>query len=142
MLEQGGCSAAGAELLRPAPPRTWPRSCLPARCRPGVLIRSKRCVAGIKPRAAVETLLLLGTPTPTNLLRSPSSPRLLPFQTTRAHQQLRQDLSHRLRPRAQALPCRSSNPSHSSPIPAETPPWTPHRGQPLSELLNCRSLLH
>jgi hypothetical protein len=30
VLEQGGCSAAGAEPLRPVPPRAWPRSCLAA----------------------------------------------------------------------------------------------------------------
>ena len=44
----------------------------------------------------------------------------LPFQATRAHQQLRQEHSNRLHPLAQALVARSSNPSRSSPIPAET----------------------
>ena len=58
--------------------------------------------------------------TPTSLLRLQNPPRLLPFQATRARQQLRQDLSHRLCPLAQALaPC-SPKPSRSSLIPAET----------------------
>ena len=47
---QGGCSAAGAEPLRPAPPRAWPRSCL-LLC----LARtssSASSIAWIKPRVA------------------------------------------------------------------------------------------
>ena len=48
--------AAGAELLRPALPRAWPRSCLPAGRRPDVLIRRKHGVVRIKPRAVVENL--------------------------------------------------------------------------------------
>ena len=79
--------------------------------------------------------------TPTSLLRLWISPHLLPFQATWAHQQLHQDPSNRLRPLSQALtPC-SSQPNRSSPIPVETLPWTPHRGQACSEPLYCRRLL-
>ena len=70
------------------------------------------------------------------MLRLPNSPRLLPFQATRAHQQLRQDLSHRLRPIARALAPHSPQPSRSPSTPAEAPPQALHRGQ----LLNRRSL--
>jgi hypothetical protein len=136
---EGGCTAAGAELLRPAPPRARPRSCLPAGRRPGVLIRSKHGVVRIKPRAAVENLLFLATPTPKSSLCSSNSPFLLPFQATRAHQQLRQELRHRLHPLAQALIPHRPQPSRSPPTPAEAPPQALHRGQLFSELLNRRS---
>ena len=74
------------------------------------------------------------------MLRLPNSPRRLPFQATRAHQQLRQDLSHRLRPIAQALAPHSPQPSRSPSTPAEAPPQALHHGQLLSELLNRHSL--
>ena len=138
---QGGCTAAGAELLRPAPPRASPHSCLLAGRRPGILIRSKHCVVRIKPRAAVEKL-----PFPLNSdadeLTTPTKFALLaPFQATREPQQLRQELSNRLRLRAQALTRCSPPLSHSPPTPAETPPQVLHRGQLLSEPLHRCSLL-
>ena len=133
--------AAGAELLRPAPPRARPRSCLLAGPRPGVLIRSTLFTAWIKPRAAVKNFL-----SPLNLdadkLTAPTKfAFLVPFQATRASQQLRQEPSHRLRPLAQALTPRSPQPSRSPPTPAEVPPQALHRGQLSSELLNRRFLL-
>ena len=73
-----------------------------------------------KPQAAVENLLSLWTPTPTSSLRPPNSPSLLPFQATRAHQQLRQELRHRLQPLAQALIPHKPQPSRSPPTPTGT----------------------
>ena len=55
--------------------------------------------------------------------------------------QLRQELSYRLCPLAQALLACGSNPSHSSPCPTEAPPWVFHRGQTCSEPPHRRSLL-
>ena len=55
------------------------------------------------------------TSTPTSSLRPSNSPFSLPFQATRAHQQLRQELSNRLRPLSQALTPHSPQPSRSPP---------------------------
>ena len=87
--------------------------------RPNVLIRCQFNAARIKPRAAVENFFSLCTPTPTSSLRPSNSRSLLPFQATRAHQQLRQELSHRLRPLAHALTPHSQQPSRSPPTLAE-----------------------
>jgi hypothetical protein len=106
----------------------------------GVLIRCQSNAARIKPRAAVENFFSLCTPTPTSSLRPSNSRSLLPFQATRARQQLRQELRHRLHPLAQALIPHKPQPSRSPSTPAEAPPQALHRGQLISGLLNRRSL--
>ena len=66
---------------------------------------------------------------------------LAPFPSHMSTPQLCRDPTNCLRPFSQALtPC-SPQPNRSSPIPAETPPWTPHRGQTCSEPLYRRRLL-
>ena len=108
--------------------------------RPNVLIRCQFNAARIKPRAAVENFFSLYTPTPTSSLRPSNSRSLLPFQATRARQQLRQELRHRLHPLAQALIPHKPQPSRSPSTPAEAPSQALHRGQLISGLLNRRSL--
>jgi len=79
--------------------------------------QARRCED--KPRAAVENLLSLWTPTPTSSLRSPNSSSSLRSKPPENPQQLRQEPRNRLRPRAQALTCPSPQPSCFPPIPAE-----------------------
>ena len=66
---------------------------------------------------------------------------LAPFQATREPPAAPPRTPQPFAPPWQALTCPSPQPSHSSPIPAETPPWTFHRGQPHSEPLRCHFLL-
>ena len=70
--------AAGGEL-RPVPPHAWPRRCLHAGPRQGVLIGSTLLVAWIKPRVAVNSLFPLWTSpsTATTQRRNSSLPWLL-----------------------------------------------------------------
>jgi len=84
-------------------------------------------------------------PTPVTLPRSSNSPFSLLFLATRAHQQLRLEPSHRLRPRAKALTHRSPTPSRSSPSTTErrrdrAPSWPASpRASPLPLLALLKS---